>query len=158
MKCIACGHGMKKTRGDYAYTSLPGVTLSNVEIYRCPKCGEEEISIPHIEALNRTIASALVRKKGQLSPAEIRFLRKLLGWAGVDFAKHFGVTPETVSRWESGKKAMGPVAERFLRLCIATRAPVEDYELEELAAVDADGESEGMTLKTTRGGWKAVAA
>jgi putative zinc finger/helix-turn-helix YgiT family protein len=123
---------MKKTRGDYAYASLPGTTLSNVEIYRCPACGEEEVSIPRIEELNRTIARELVRKKTQLAPAEIRFLRKLLGWSGVDFASHFGVTPETVSRWESGKKPMGPVAERLLRLCIATRVPVQDYNLEEL--------------------------
>ena len=157
MKCIACGGRMKRTRGDYAYASLPGTTLSNVEIYRCPACGEEEVSIPHIEELNRTIARELVRKKTQLAPAEIRFLRKLLGWSGVDFANHFGVTPETVSRWESGKKPMGPVAERLLRLCIATRAPVQNYDLENLRGVAEDGEAATMTLKTSRSGWKAVA-
>ena len=157
MKCVACGGRMKKTRGNYAYASLPGVTLANVEIYRCPACGEEEVSIPHIEELNRTIASALVRKTTQLAPAEIRFLRKLLGWSGVDFANHFGVTPETVSRWESGKKAMGPVAERLLRLCVATRAPVEDYELDNLRDVAEEGGPAEMTLKTSRSGWKVAA-
>jgi putative transcriptional regulator len=157
MKCMACGGRMKKTRGNYAYASLPGVTLANVDIYKCPECGEEEVSIPHIEDLNRTIARELVRKKVQLAPTEIRFLRKLLGWSGVDFAKHFGVTPETVSRWESGKKAMGPVAERLLRLCTATRAPIDDYDLEDLQSVAEDGEPAEMTLRTSRGGWKAVA-
>jgi putative transcriptional regulator len=157
MKCMACGGRMKKTRGNYAYASLPGVTLANVDIYKCPACGEEEVSIPHIEELNRTIARELVRKKLQLAPTEIRFLRKLLGWSGVDFAKHFGVTPETVSRWESGKKAMGPVAERLLRLCTATRAPIDDYDLEDLQSVAEDGEPAEMTLRTSRGGWRAVA-
>ena len=124
----------------------------------CPKCGEEEVLIPRIEALNLAIAGELVRKHGRLAPTGIRFLRKLLGWSGVDFAKHFGVTPETVSRWESGKKLMGPVAERLLRLCIATQAPVEDYGVDDLQSVEEDEEPGGMTLKTTRTGWKAVAA
>ncbi|MEY4515559.1 MAG: hypothetical protein RLZZ450_7681 [Pseudomonadota bacterium] len=158
MKCVACGATMKKTRGDYAYASLPGVTLRDVEIWRCSACGEEEVQIPRIEALNHAIASGLVRKHGRLSPPEVRFLRKLLGWSGVDFAKHFGVTPETVSRWESGKKQMGPVAERLLRLCIATQAPVEDYGVDDLQSVEEDDEPSAMTLKTTRTGWKAVAA
>ena len=156
MKCMSCGGRMKKVRGDYAYASLPGITLKGVEIYRC-SCGDEEVSIPRIEDLNRTIAGELVRKKAQLAPTEIRFLRKLLGWSGVDFARHFGVTPETVSRWESGKKPMGPVAERLLRLCTATRAPVEDYGLDELQDVAEDSGPAEMTLKTSRTGWKAVA-
>lgn len=148
---------MKKTRGDYAYTSLPGIMLRGVDVFTCPSCGEEEVSIPHIEELNRTIAGELVRKKGQLAPAEIRFLRKLLGWSGVDFAGTFGVTPETVSRWESGKKAMGPVAERLLRLCVAKQAPIEDYSVADLQHVAEDGGSEGMTLKVSPSGWKVAA-
>ncbi len=158
MKCVACGNSMKKTRGDYAYASLPGIVLRDVEIYRCPQCGEEEVVIPRIEALNHTIASELVRKRGHLAPAEIRFLRKFLGWSGVDFARHFGVTPETVSRWESGKKQMGPVAERLLRLVVATQAPVEDYGVEDLGSVADEDVPAALTLKTTRTGWKAVAA
>lgn len=149
---------MKKTKGDYPYASLSGVVLKGVEIWRCAACGEEEVSIPHVEALNRTIAGELVRKKNALAPTEIRFLRKLLGWSGTDFAKHFGVTPETVSRWESGKKAMGPVAERLLRLCIATQAPVEHYGLEQLQGIQEGGEAPAMALKASRDGWKAIAA
>jgi putative transcriptional regulator len=158
MKCVACGSSMKKTRGDYAYTSLPGVTLRDVEIWRCPECDEEEVLIPRIEALNLAIAGGLVRKHGRLVPTEVRFLRKLLGWSGVDFARHFGVTPETVSRWESGKKQMGPVAERLLRLCTATQAPVEDYGVGDLQSVEETDQPSVMTLKTTSRGWKSVAA
>ncbi len=157
MKCVVCSATMKKTRGTYPYASLPGLTLAGVEIYRCA-CGEEEVSIPRIEDLHRTIAGELLRRKGHLAPVEIRFLRKLLGWSGVDFAKHFGVTPETVSRWESGKKPMGPVAERLLRLCVATKTPVDDYSVEDLQAVAEDGSCVEMTLKVSRTGWKATAA
>lgn len=157
MKCMACGATAKKVRGDYAYTSLPGVTLRGVDIYRCSACGEEEVSIPRIEELSRAIAGELVRKKGPLAAAEIRFLRKLLGWSGVDFAGTFGVTPETVSRWESGKKTMGPVAERLLRLCVATEAPIDDYSVADLQHVDDAGGAEGMTLKVSRTGWKVAA-
>ena len=48
------------------------------------------------------------RKKRRLAPEEIKFLRKSLGWAGVDFAKHMGATPETVSRWETARCRWAP--------------------------------------------------
>lgn len=158
MKCVMCGARMTKSRGDYEYESLPGITLVGVDVYRCSECGEEEISIPRIEELHRTIAKQLVRKPGRLAPAEIRFLRKTLGWSGVDFAKHFGVAPETVSRWESGKKPIGPVSERLLRLVTSIETPIEDYGVEDLQRVTDDESDDGMTFKTTRTGWKAVAA
>ena len=63
-----------------------------------PKCGEHEVAIPRIEDLHRTIAQAVIAKRERLTPAEIRFLRKFLGWSGADFAAHVGTTPETVSR------------------------------------------------------------
>ncbi len=38
-----------------------------------------------------------------------------------------GLAPETVSRWENGSAAMGPQADRLLRLMVLTRDPVGDY-------------------------------
>jgi transcriptional regulator with XRE-family HTH domain len=69
----------------------------------------------------------LVAKKARLSGAEIRFLRKVLGWSGVDFAEHMGTTAETVSRWETEAAPIGPQADRLLRLMVMTRDPVTDY-------------------------------
>jgi putative zinc finger/helix-turn-helix YgiT family protein len=87
------------------------------------RCGETYTSIPAIEGLHRQIAAAVIRKKGRLAPAEIRFLRKWLGWSGVDFAKRTGTKPETVSRWENGRTLMGPQADRLLRVLVAKETP-----------------------------------
>jgi hypothetical protein len=73
---------MKTKRENYRYEAvgLPGITLQGVEVSRCGKCGEYEIAIPRIEGLHRVIAEAVISKKDRLTAAEIRFLRKHLGW------------------------------------------------------------------------------
>ena len=140
MKCVACGAKMKSKRENYRYeaSGLSSVTLEGVEVARCPGCGETEVAIPAIEELHRVIAGALIRKRGRLAHAEIRFLRKYLGWSGADFARHMGTTPETVSRWEHGTTPMGGSADRLLRLLVATKAPMSDYRVDVLAEIGAD--------------------
>jgi putative zinc finger/helix-turn-helix YgiT family protein len=125
---------MRTTRDSYPYDAcgLPGITLVGVEVSRCPECGETEVSIPNIEGLHRAIARVLARKPHRLTPAEIRFLRKYLGFSGGDFAEHVGVVPETVSRWENGATAMGLTAERLLRWMVVTREPLSEYPLDML--------------------------
>lgn len=44
--------------------------------------------------------------------AEIRAIRKGMGFMQKTLAGDLGVTPETLNRWENGKK---PVPERMLR-------------------------------------------
>ncbi len=140
MKCLTCGAQMKTRRENYRYVAsgLPSVTLEGIEVSRCPKCGETEVAIPAIEDLHRVIASALIRKRSRFAPAEIRFLRKFLGWSGADFARHMGTTQETVSRWEHGTMPMGSAADRLLRLMVASSAPVSDYTVDVLAQIAAD--------------------
>ena len=93
-------------------------TLVNVPVHRCATCGDFEVEIPLVLQLNRALADALIRKPTRLTATEIRFLRKALGWSGVDFARHMGVDAATVSRWEAGQK-MGASAERLLRLAVS---------------------------------------
>jgi putative zinc finger/helix-turn-helix YgiT family protein len=161
MKCLICGASMDTRRENYPYraSGLPHVTLEQVEVSRCPVCGETEVSIPHIEALHRAIAVALVRKPARLASEEIRFLRKYLGWSGVDFAAYIGVTPETVSRWEQGKTPMGTTADRLLRMLVVTRVPVEDYSADLLRGITAAGDSHALPLgvRVDREGWSAAA-
>ncbi len=160
MKCESCGARMKSGRENYRYTEcgLDTVTLMNVEMRRCPECGEYEVDIPRMEELLRLIAQEVASKGPRLIPQEIRFLRKYLGFSGVDFAATLDVTPETVSRWETGKKQMSPVAERALRLMVFVRDPVAEYPLERLAEV-AQGEAVPlrMKLRESRSQWKAEA-
>jgi len=107
-----------------------------------------------IEQLHRAIALAVVAKRPRLTGAEIRFLRKYLGWSGADFAKHMGVTPDSVSRWENEREQMGAVADRLLRLMVATRAPVSEYPLDALADLEDEAMPVRLRVEPARGGWR----
>jgi putative zinc finger/helix-turn-helix YgiT family protein len=162
MTCLVCGAEMQTQRENFRYEAcgLPRITLIGVEVSRCPQCGEFEVAIPQIDDLHKTIAQALIRKTSPLSAAEIRYLRKFLGWSGANFAKHIGVAPETVSRWETGAVPLGAVADRLLRLMVATRDPVSDYALDLLATISKENapQAEPLGFKMDEEGWHAEAA
>jgi putative transcriptional regulator len=162
MPCLSCGAKMKTRKENVHYTAcgLPHVTLRNIEVSRCPQCGAEEMAIPRIEALHTVIARALMTKPSRLDAAEIRYLRKYLGWSGVDFAAHMGTTRETVSRWENGQALMGAQADRLLRLMVATKGRVKDYSLDTLKAISAKQQPQTLRLglTTEHEGWQTEAA
>jgi len=159
--CVECG-GPVKTRREkhyrYAECGLPNVIVEGIEISECQRCGETYTGIPALEGLHRVIAAAVIHKKGRLAPEEIRFLRKSLGWSGVEFAKRMGSTAETVSRWEHGRASMGSAADRLLRLLVAKETPVAEYPVDVLAQLVAgDRPARPVRLHLVRGprGWKS---
>jgi putative zinc finger/helix-turn-helix YgiT family protein len=162
MTCLVCGAEMKTARENFRYDAcgLPGVTLMDVEVSRCAQCGEYEVAIPQIDDLHKAIAHAVIRKTSRLDAAEIRYLRKYLGWSGVDFASHMGATRETVSRWESGATSIGPASDRLLRLMVATRDPVSEYPLDILATITKESPPRAVRLgvKRDQEGWHTAAA
>jgi putative zinc finger/helix-turn-helix YgiT family protein len=137
MTCVQCDGKVTTKRENYRYTAsgLPNVTLMGVEVRRCAKCGDHEVVIPRIEELHRVLAGAVVRRPSRLATSELRFLRKYLGYSGVEFAKVIGVSPETVSRWENGKERMGGSAEKLLRMLVVHQQPIRDYSIESLAEI-----------------------
>ena len=161
MKCLQCGGDMTVSRGTYKGKTigLPNITLAGVEIRRCAACSEEEVAIPKMEDLLRVLSSELVKKPGRLTGAEVRFLRKYLGWSGEDFARHMGVARETVSRWENEHENMGPVAERLLRAFVLLEKPIDAYRLADIEAADA-GKNAPLRAKASieRHKWELVEA
>jgi putative transcriptional regulator len=155
MKCIECGAEMVTETEDYPYVEagIEGVYLAGVKVSRC-KNGHEEVAIPLLDALHREIALALASRPEKLRGAELRFLRKYLGFSGVDFAPIMGVTPETLSRWENEKEPMGATAERLARVLVQRGAPVEEYPLERLADVGRTSPAGAMWFKSAKGGWR----
>jgi len=147
---------MNTTRENYKYeASGLNIVLLDVEVSRCPECGEREVHIPNIEGLHRAVALALIRRRERLAPSEIRFLRKYLGLSSGDFAKHVGVSAETVSRWEQGRTPMGTTADRLVRMLVVTREPISHYPLEILKEV-AQKEPKPLRadFKIGEGGWQ----
>jgi putative zinc finger/helix-turn-helix YgiT family protein len=161
MNCARCGALMRTNRENYLYreSGLTYVTLVGVEVGRCPRCGEHEAVIPKIEQLHSAIATAIARKVPRLVSEEVRFLRKHLGWSGGEFAAHLGVSRETVSRWETGAAAMGPVAERLLRLAALTHDGAAVESLSVLKQIARENPSAGSVhVALRRGAWSVRAA
>lgn len=134
MKCLECGAKMGAVKLEtiaYSSAGLPGITLKGVPVSVCEN-GHREVTIPKIDELHKRIAKELTAKPGRLSPNEIRFLRKHLGYQQVDFAKLVGVTAESVSRWESGSVRMADTADRLLRLLVVQRDQIREFDVERL--------------------------
>ena len=161
MECLDCGHAMTTRRENFKYDAagLPGVTLVGVDVSRCPPCGAREVAIPHIEDLHRVLACAVIRKSARLTPAEIRFLRKSIGWSGQELGAHMGTAGETVSRWENGRTPIGAQADRLLRLIVLHARPAEAFDLADLKDIGRETPAElraRLVAGTT--GWTAEAA
>lgn len=144
MKCPTCQKGKlrKETIKNYLYTEsgLSNIILKNITVKRCSNCGEELIGIPNVAGLHQLIARLLILRPVKLTPSEIRFLRKYIGWSGVDFAKKFHTDRQTVSRWESvrNRRTMNSRAELLLRATVAMGQRIMDYpaHMEEYAIED----------------------
>jgi putative zinc finger/helix-turn-helix YgiT family protein len=160
MNCTVCRAKMTSERGDVDFdaSGLP-VILRGIETRVCPSCGEREVVVPNIEGLHRLLATILVRKPRRLAGREIRFLRKYLGWSGVDFAAQMGVTPETASRWETDTNAIGGTADRLLRLQVVCREPVADYSPDALRNLERKfAKPLHLDLRVRRGQWESAGA
>ena len=160
-KCKVCSGEMTSSREAYRYneSGLPNVILKDVEVRRCPNCGTQEVPLPRVVELHRAIAMALVHKPARFLGAEVRYLRKYMGWS-VDFASCMGVNPETVSRWENEKEAISTTSDRLLRLIVARGWPVEDYSVDDLVKIDdrRDPPFVHVELRVRNHHWQPAAA
>lgn len=140
VKCFDCRSSelITETIANYRYDEcgLPNITLKSITQRRCPNCGSTFVSIPGMKGLHRSIAIALISQNSKLTPAEIRFLRKSLGWSASDFARKFHTSAPVISRWESERmsKSMSTANELLLRVLVAQGQKIENYQehLEEL--------------------------
>src|SRR5919198_3779604 len=118
MRCPICERAeLVETVQNYRYREcgLDNVILMGITVRVCPLCDTRVPKIPRIEALHDCIAHALVKKEERLTPAEIIFLRKSLGWSGTLFAENMHSDRSQVSKWESGKVIMSMSNELLLR-------------------------------------------
>ncbi len=102
MKCAQCGHSMDLTTGTHRYeeSGLDNILLMNVPIYKCTSCGETEVEIPAMEELHCLLGLLLLYLPVRLSPAEVKYLRKHMGYSQEELASYLGVTRASIARWE----------------------------------------------------------
>lgn len=102
----------------FVESGLPYIYLVGVRQFRC-ECGNEFVEIPAIKQLMSLIARNVVLKNEALTGAEVRFLRKQLGQKAADFAAKVKLQPETLSRMETGKQAIGEKSDNYIRIYYA---------------------------------------
>src|SRR5262245_6620865 len=114
--CADCGGEAKTVRTDYDASQLFGVpvTLLNIEVVRCAKCGDSPILF-RAARIHRRIAMQVIRKRYRLTGAEVRFLRKFVQMKGEDFAKLLHVDRTTLSKWENDEDQVGEQSDRLIR-------------------------------------------
>jgi putative zinc finger/helix-turn-helix YgiT family protein len=103
-----------------------------IDVRRCPSCGNVMPLIPNIEGLHDALAKAIIKKNDPLTPAEIVFLRKSLGWSGSDFARNMHCDRSQVSKWEHGTVEMSKPYDLLLREMVADGKKITDYRRAEL--------------------------
>lgn len=162
MKCSLCGspdtHNGREVHL-YRECGLPNVVLVGVEIRRCRNCGEYAVKIPNILGLHRVIATTLSGKASRMTGDEVKFLRKYLGYTGVDFGRQMNVTAETVSRWETGHGPIGVLADRLLRSMVLSQQPVTSYPARTAPPIDRTNQPDSQPVRITmdaNGEWKVA--
>jgi len=96
----------------------------------CPQCGAEYTAFSAMEPMYEAIAQDLAHETRRLTSAELRWLRKYLGFSSDAFAEYLGVTRQTVSRWEN-EGGLPLATERLIKVIARSGPVVEAYPLEE---------------------------
>ena len=109
---------MIRTTIDYRESGLDNVELVDVPVWECRK-GHQELQVPNAEQLHGLLTNLLIRKPTALNGTEIRFLRKELGLTGRAFAQRLGMTPEHLSRLETGGRGVTSTIDLLVRLAVA---------------------------------------
>lgn len=95
----------------------PIVLLNAAEAVTDPDSGEVlGTSVPNAEELAAAVAVALCMMPVRLIGPEVRFIRRVLGMTGQEFAAAVEMDPATLSRWEHGKQEVGGWADKAVRM------------------------------------------
>ncbi len=114
MNLIRKGEALAAEPYEYKECGLDGIFLHNgYDII--VRGGERFVSVADTEGLHRRIGEFLVANRKELTPAEIRFLRKTMDLTQSELGRWMGKDSQTVARWEKGETPIPTVADRLLR-------------------------------------------
>lgn len=116
MFCCECGHEMRLT-SDPITEQFRGekITVEGIERYECDACGNDVMSAAMTTKLATALSREYARRRGLLSPEEIKRIRKGLRLTQDDFETMVGVSSPTACRWERGTSIQSRTADLLLR-------------------------------------------
>jgi putative zinc finger/helix-turn-helix YgiT family protein len=121
-RCEACGCGDRRAGTEKLSVTLPrcGLVASiAAPARRCAGCGGVHVERDVLERAKLSIGCALA-DRGVHTGDALRHMRKALELRAADLARLLGITPETVSHWETGRAP--PTRSAF----VAVAAMVEE--------------------------------
>ena len=105
-ECFNCGSKHLRQVENTLTRKIAGHAFrAKVPALECKSCGEMLYSSEDLGRFDDAVAMALI-DAGTTAPEAMRFIRKALGLPAQDLAVLIGVRPETVSRWETGRRAI----------------------------------------------------
>lgn len=153
MRCSGCGAEVALGREVRAYAeTMPEVVADGLEAGTCASCGETFRGFPRWDELGRLVAQAVIVQTPR---------RSSLGMKAQALAATLGMSAVQISHWETGAQPISALADRLLRLVVATR---EGLPSPDLAAIDhrqhrgSAGAAVPLALRLRlgRGGWRVV--
>ncbi len=162
MECFECDNPQsfkgKRVVHKYKESGLDYITLVGIEEFKCPKCGAVYFEIPKLKELHALIAETLLKKNSVLSGAEIRFLRKELGYSTAQFGQLISYDPKSLSRIENGHQKVTDTFDRLVRMAYATGQRDLNYNIHDLLMSNGGVKFKRLELETSKSGWELKAA
>jgi putative zinc finger/helix-turn-helix YgiT family protein len=87
----------------------------------CAGCGTSYFDDRVVGQFDAAVAARLA-EAGVTDPTALKFMRKVTGLQGKEFAELLAVRPETVSRWEQGKRPIDRATYAIIRQLVCERA------------------------------------
>ena len=84
----------------------------------CATAYFEDLVVSQFDAL----VAARLAEAGVTEPEALKFMRKVTGLQGKEFAELLAVRPETVSRWEQGRRPIDRATYAVIRQLVCERA------------------------------------
>jgi len=102
-----------------SYLHLRGAGLPNVYLVGGYAVEEDEdgpaVSLVDVGGLYRSLSAAICMRTARLTGAEVRFLRKRLGWSQADVGNLSEKSAQAVAKWEKGQLPVPLGDSRLLR-------------------------------------------
>ena len=133
-RCTECRGQLQQGTAEQRIEVAGVAFVAELPALVCKSCGEFFVNGPDLERFDLAVASWL-SSHGHRSPDAFRFTRKALGLRATDLAELVQVTPETISHWENGHRAIDVGVLALLGELVCDRIEGRDGTLNRLRAL-----------------------
>ena len=120
-RCPSCGKGPLKQQVVERIRHVAGHAFAaELPAMVCPACGETYFADSVVASFDLHVAERLAA--AGISDADaLKFMRKVTGLTGKEFAELLQVRPETVSRWEQNRRPIDRATITIIRQLVFDR-------------------------------------